>query len=211
MEFDFGLTALGGQFHMDWRYSGTAPQELVRHWAELTACSEDGLEELRHLHEDVRLLLASPLSNDEIQALWRVAATYYPDFPVSGEDPPRGRAWLLGVDRELQPFLQESVGVVLAARAEDESAQSAVIVLAESLMPQRELPLEPLPAQFVIGAVERCAREASAALAFRFLLRAYAAYSSPVPAAVWRAFEELNHSFEYGEFMLATIEYLREE
>ncbi|MEV4432362.1 hypothetical protein [Streptomyces sp. NPDC049585] len=211
MEFDFGLTALGEQFHMDWRYSGDTPQDVVRSWARTAGGDEGSPEEIRLLREDIQLLLASSLSDEELHALWRVAAAYYPDFPADGVEPPRGRAWLQDVDREIRPFLREPVDAAPAPRDASASAQSAVCALAERLTPQRELPLEPLPARAVIAALQRCATEVGAALAFRFLLRAYAAYESPVTADSWRTFEELNRHFGYGKFLLLTIDYLKED
>ncbi|MFF4406274.1 hypothetical protein [Streptomyces sp. NPDC001404] len=211
MDFDFGLTALGGRFHMDWVHSGANPREVVRGWADLVGVDEDGLEELRLLRRDVLMLLASPLSDEEVHALWRAAARYYPDFPVEENEPARGRVWLTEIDHELHPFLGDSAHEALAMESVNDSVQSAVIALAESLTPRSELPLEPLPAKSVVAAVERCAREVSPSLAFRFLLRAYSAYDSPVPASLWPRFEEVNQAFGYGEFMLSTIEYLLEE
>ncbi|GGP39027.1 hypothetical protein [Streptomyces abikoensis] len=210
MEFDFGLTALGEKFHMDWRYDGPNPQDVVRQWAGLVGSDEAGLEELRLLREDVHLLLASPLSDDEIHALWRVSAMFYPYFPVNEVEPPRGRAWLMDIDHELRPYVQRSAAEFPTTGTAPESARSAVVALAERLAPRAELPLEPLSVRTVIAAVGRCAREVSAALAFRFLLRAYAAYDSPVPSDAWSSFEALNHSFGYGEFVLETIAFLRE-
>ncbi|WP_329395255.1 hypothetical protein [Streptomyces melanogenes] len=211
MQLDFGLTALGEKFHMEWRYDGPNPRDVVRHWGEFVGHDEAGREDLRRLDEDVRLLLASPLSDDEIHALWRVAAMFYPAYPVNGQEPPRGRVWLAEIAAELRPFVEESADGAPVAGVIPDAERSAVIALAGRLTPRAELPLEPLPASTVIAAVERCATLVSAALAFRFLLRAYSAYNSPVPATSWAAFEELNSSFGYGEFMLATIEYLRAE
>ncbi|WP_406340268.1 hypothetical protein [Streptomyces sp. NBC_00648] len=210
MDLDFGLTALGGKFHMDWRHEGQTPRDLVRRWAALVGDGEAGLERLRRLDEDTRLLLASPLSDDDIHALWRAAAMFYPFYPVAGEEPARGRVWLTEIESELRPYCREPGGEpAVGAISDVESA--AVVALAGRLAPQAGLPLEPLPAHTVIAAVERCATLVSAALAFRFLLHAYSAYGSPVPATSWDVFEELNRSFGYGECMLATIEYLREE
>lgn len=92
MAFDYGLTALGSRFHMDWRHQGTDPRALVRRWAELAGSDDDGLEELRGVRDDVQLLLASPLSDEEIHVLWRTVATYYP------EEGTTGRSWLLDID-----------------------------------------------------------------------------------------------------------------
>ncbi|MEU5050434.1 hypothetical protein [Streptomyces sp. NPDC021096] len=210
MEFDFGLTELGRIFHMDWWLSAETPEELVRRWADPLGENEYGLEELRLLREDVQLLLASPLSDDEIHALWMAAANFYPESPVEGEAAPRGRAWLAEIDRELQPHLQgfayEPSGVATA----NESTLAVLVALAERLTPRAEFPLEPSSARDVAAAVERCAREASAALAFRFLLCAYVAYNSPVSSEAWSSFEELNQSFGYGKFILEMIEGYRE-
>ncbi|MFK8907193.1 hypothetical protein [Streptomyces sp. YS-3] len=211
MEFDFGLSALGEQFHMDWVHSGANPREVVRHWAGMMSRTPHGMEELRLLQEDICLLLASPLSDEEVHALWRVSAPYYPDFAVEGEIPSRGRVWLADVNRELRPFLPEPASERPASGNTRASVQSAVIALAARLTPTRLPPFEPIPANTVIAAVERCATLVSAALAFRCLLRAYSAYNSPVSADAWSTFEEVNHIFGYGEFMLSTIEYLREE
>ncbi|MFF4606845.1 hypothetical protein ACFY12_29455 [Streptomyces sp. NPDC001339] len=211
MEFDFGLPALGGQFHMDWIHDGANPRDVVRHWARLSSGSEEGLEELRLLRQDVRLLLTSPLSDEDIHALWRSAARYYPNFLVEGQEPARGRAWLTDIDGELEPFLHESASGSPTPQAADEPVQSAIDELADRLAPRSELSLEPLPSHVVIAAVKRCAKEVSPALAFRFLLHAYSAYDSPVPAASRAAFEELNREFGYGEFMLVGIQGLPEK
>lgn len=104
---DFGLTALGGKFHMDWRHEGQTPRDLVRRWAALVGDDEAGLERLRRLDEDTRLLLASPLSDDDIHALWRAAAMFYPFYPVAGEEPARGRVWLTEIESELRPYRRE--------------------------------------------------------------------------------------------------------
>ncbi|MBD0742156.1 hypothetical protein BG418_11745 [Streptomyces sp. CBMA152] len=183
---------------------------MVRRWAALVGDDETGRERLRLLDEDTRLLLASPLSDDDIHALWRAAAMFYPFYPVAGEEPARGRAWLTEIESELRPHFPEPGGEPSAVASSD-AERAAVVALAGRLTPRSESALEPLSAPTVTGAVERCATLVSAALAFRFLLHAYSTYNSPVPASSWAVFEELNHSFGYGEFMLSTIEYLREE
>lgn len=201
MEFDFGLTALGTRFHMDWWHDGPDPAAVVRGWAELVAVDEAGREEIRLVHRDVRLLLGSPLADEEIHTLWRAAAAYYPVDPVT----PRGRAWLSGIDRVLC-----TVAAAGPAPVRGGSDVDAVVRLAHALHQEYELPLEPIPVDVVRNAVIRCAEDVDSDLAFRFLLHAYAAYGTPVPASRHVEFRRISESLGHGEFMLAAIDYLTE-
>ncbi|MEV6046251.1 hypothetical protein [Streptomyces xanthochromogenes] len=211
VQLDFGISALGGRFHQAWRYEGPAPRDLVRRWAELVSGDQAGRDQIRLLSEDAHLLLVSPLGDDEIHALWRACADFYPILPVDGEKPARGRAWLTEILEEIRPWVTETVTQHTGGVTSAEPTASTIASLAAGLAPRAEMPLEPLPVQAVAAAVQHCAAAASAPLAFRCLLHAYSAYYSPVRSSAWRSFEELNHSFGYGEFMLSTIEYLREE
>ncbi|MFJ2703475.1 hypothetical protein ACIO3R_09760 [Streptomyces sp. NPDC087428] len=204
MEYDFGITALGNRFHMDWRHEGPDPAALVRGWAALVAVDEDGREEIRLLGRDVRLLLDSPLADAEIHALWRTAATYYPVGPGTAH----GRAWLTGIERELRP-----VGGAVAAGVApgvDRNEVHAVTRLAHALDQVDELPLEPVPVDVVRNAVIHVAEKVDDELAFRFLLHAYAAYGTPVPESRYGEFRRISESLGHGAFMLETIGYLVE-
>ncbi|MFC9427514.1 hypothetical protein [Streptomyces sp. NPDC056987] len=215
MEFDFGLTVLGGRFHMDWRHDGADPSDLVMRWIQRAAADgDDGEEELRLLHRDVRLLLDSPLPSELIEALWRTVALFYPVDAAAL----RGRAWLTEIDRMLVPFVPTvpsgTCEFGMSAERVREPAgtdvSDGVIRLAEEIEPVYEFPLEPVPADLVRDAVSRCAREAGGPLAYRFLLHAYSAYGAPVSASAHTEFRRIAELCGYGEFILMPIEYLVE-
>lgn len=201
MEFDFGITALGQRFHMDWRHGGDDPGDVVRRWAALVSGDDDGRHELLLLHADLRSLIASPLPDHDLRVLWRTAAPYYP----VGERTPVGRSWLAEADREIRPFLPDATSEGIPLNPVDREVRESVTTLAERLRPTRELPLEQVPARVVSAAVRRCAGEVSAALAFRFLLHAYEGYDAPVPVDLRSLFAEVNGALGYGAFMLAPL------
>lgn len=207
MEYDFGITALGGRFHMDWRHEGPDPAAVVRRWADLVAVDEDGREDIRLVRRDVRLLRDSPLADEEIHALWCVAAAYYP----VGSAVARGRAWLTEVDRVLCRAAEVAgtgvAGTGVAPTA-DRGEADDVTRLAEALEQVYELPLEPVPVDSVRDAVIHCAEEVDSELAFRFLLHAYAAYGTPVSKSGYMEFRRVSASLGHGAFMLDTIGYL---
>lgn len=205
MEFDFGLSDLGSRFHMDWRHDGPDPAAVVRNWAGLVAVDEAGREEIRLLRQDVRRLVDSPLTDEEIQALWRAAAPYYPVGPGT----PRGRAWLTEIERVVRPVAKGAEAVGGPASADDSDVQ-AVVRLAGTLDQVHDLPLEPVPVAVVREALTRCAEEVDGDLAFRLLLRAWAAYGTPVSAADHAELRRLTASLGHGALLLATVDYLTE-
>ncbi|WP_327309882.1 hypothetical protein OG730_42740 (plasmid) [Streptomyces sp. NBC_01298] len=190
--FDFGLPRLAGDFHQDWGYVGEAGDVALESFGDSAGAAA--------LEYDVSLLIVSALSDSQIELLWGAATAENYRF----EPNESGRDLL----RRFQMVARDWQRAHGSIRPEGADPEWGSPELRERVL--RAVGAAPL-SMGLREVLDVCARTVSVELAFRLLLRLYAAGSHPVAPAVWTEYQEINTAFALGEYVVGAIEYLVEE
>ncbi|MGK5739308.1 hypothetical protein [Micromonospora sp. URMC 103] len=196
--FDFGLTGFAGRFHQDWRYEGTAAEMLAHLLGPQTDPRE--VEALRSDAASMR----SGLTADGIETLWVAGTGDTFGFGPDGAWP-SGPEWLDFIVDACERWLR----VHGAPQPQPEpGGDSADTVAAEIAATTAALPERRDPGRAVTAALSRCVRACSPDLALRWTLRIARERSWPLDRSQYERLVRLGERFEYGEFVVADLEYL---
>lgn len=200
-ELDFGLTWLAGQFHLDWRYAGSAENVLVR------VLNTDQPAEVTVLRNDARLARTG-LPAAAVEALWQaVTGTFR--FGPDG-DSPSGPAWLDTIVAGADGWFAEHPGTDPVTWSIPDPV-GPVLAEIEALGRVYRGKYNAPPAAEVLAALADCARNCSADLALRFLLRTVTESNLRISREWYERLQRLGNELGYGEFVVGAIDHLIEE
>ncbi|MGW1726411.1 hypothetical protein ACWCQK_26170 [Streptomyces sp. NPDC002306] len=196
--YGFGLPALSRQFDAEWdawRYEGTGePREHVVRFVHADSGLVPGAQAAA-LMEDVTILLDSPLTDEQITAVWRTASRRR---RASEEFDADVRTWL----RQIAEVCREHLVVVDPAytpRPRSVRTDLAHVVLSELrvIAPILEATGDAVVREGV-QALEQVMTEADPDLGFRILLRFVDGYDITVTGAQYARYERLGELFGCG-------------
>ncbi|MCX4454466.1 hypothetical protein OOK58_20695 [Streptomyces sp. NBC_01728] len=191
-EFGFGLPELSRQFDGEWdawRYEGTGtPREHVVRFVHADAGLVPGVQ-AAVLLEDATCLLDSPLTDEQITAVWRTASRRRytsEDFDADG------RTWLRQIAEVCRERLNEAdPAYTPGPRPPRTDLADAVLTEVQAAAPALGATGAALIGEVVTGA--------DPDLGFRLLLRLLDAYEAPITEARYTRFERLADRLGCGE------------
>ncbi|RCH65507.1 hypothetical protein DT019_27340 [Streptomyces sp. SDr-06] len=167
-----------------------------------TAVTEDNRTAGMQIGEDVRRLLASPLTDDVIRTVWLGATQAYFDPAQHGLT---GRDWL----RRIEQTWTDSVRRMDAAftpspprPVTDATLRGAVLGEISSVACDLERAASKGAVPSLVPALEQVVSEACADLGYRLFLRAMKAYFVEITAQRCEALIALGQVFHYPEFLV---------
>ncbi|MGW1281970.1 hypothetical protein ACWD4V_34080 [Streptomyces tsukubensis] len=197
----FGVPALMGAFHQDWRNVARTPEELVAWWVggeggeDRGSAGAGSTDWVSLLVQDALRLVRSPLTEQEITELW--SSCYQAGIP-RGADWTWGRSWMTRIAR------------IGTARLADRGVQNPLALPAcRHGAPDPDLLAfaDRLPVAFA-AAWTRCAERVCPELALRFLTTGLYDTSPDLTPNDLRVLGRLGREYGYGEEMLEVITFL---
>lgn len=196
-ELDFGLTWLAGQFHQDWRHDGAAENVLRR------VLNTDRPADVAVLRNDARLARAG-LPASAVEALWQAGTEGF-WFGPDG-DSPSGPAWLDTIMARADDWFAERPGTDTVTWSIPDPVGPVLAEIEAFGRVYRGKHNAP-PAE-VLAALADCARNCSADLALRFLLRAFLQSSLLISREWYERLQRLGDEIGYGEFVVGALDAL---
>ncbi|MEU0846844.1 hypothetical protein ABZ387_02590 [Streptomyces flaveolus] len=202
--WDFGLSALAGNAHLDWRPDTTRTE--IHRVADADEPGQPPGSAAALLLEDALRLLHSPLSDDAITTLW--VAVSDAALRIDGRD------WL----RLIADVCEERLRTVAPAYTplvQPRAASPTQTVLRElretapALADRAISPhWQPIPAAEAVAALDSVILRVDPDLGFRLLLRLLAVLTVPVTQDQYERYRTIGEQFGYGEHHVDGIEHL---
>ncbi|MEU9402362.1 hypothetical protein [Streptomyces sp. NPDC048242] len=205
---DFGFSLLAGRFHGDlWQHAYTV-EDGIRGAAGDRTGTVPGSYAFALLEDTLRLA-RSPLSDDTLAGLWRVAT-------ARGYEVARPREWLRGVGDVCAGLLPEPVPDVLPARP-PAGATDAVLRELRDIAPALTRGIHDSPwygastspwfalAETAVPALEQVTAHVGPDLGFRLLLRVLIAYGVPVTEAQSARYAEIATALGHPRYDLSDL------
>ncbi|GLZ09954.1 hypothetical protein Acsp04_01890 [Actinomadura sp. NBRC 104425] len=200
---DFGITALaGGYFHQAWWSRHPTSDELL-----MFVRDENPVPVIEQCVHDATLLAESPLTGEQLAALWTSATDGYHAVTAEGRD---GRRWFQRMIEILTPKLDAAGVRVSAEGAQDfrpEVTEPVARVVRRFSIVTNFLG-EPADEQFLRQALEDLIRAGLPELSLRFFLRFAVTHDAPIPKDFYAEIKRASVPFGYGAFIVERLEHL---
>lgn len=197
---DFGITELASHFFQGWWRRGQSPEDVIAE-----ARDGSGVSYCEHNVQDALLLVGSPLSGEQLTALWVSAANHDPTS--YGMD---GREWLLKIVDIMSPVLSDA-GVRVSTEAFLDDRADAVRDVLDAIQCFSiavNFSRNPVDESFLRDVLSDLARAGRPELTLRFLISAMITFQTEIDESVYRRLQEVSHHFDYDESVVERLEFL---
>jgi hypothetical protein len=197
---DFGVTRLAaGWFVQCWWAHYASADELLQDVARVAPP-----EVLQQHIRDASSLVASPLTGEQLAALWTSAASGYHAPSVDGLD---GRQWFARMVEVFAPAVPDAAAFdAEAARDLRPEVVAGVVAIVRTLSVSRDFGDVLLGERFLRGALVELAEGGFPELALRFYLRLAIVHLSPVSHSLYEDIKRVGAAFGYGPFIIERLE-----
>ncbi|GAA4132875.1 hypothetical protein [Actinomadura keratinilytica] len=200
---DFGITALArGYFHQAWWERHPTSDELLVFVRDLNPVPV--IEQCVH---DAALLVESPLTGEQLAALWASATDGYHGVTAEGRD---GRQWFQRMIEILTPKL-DAAGVRVSTEGAPDfrpEVTEPVARVVRRFSISRNFLGEPADEGFLRQALGDLVRAGLPELALRLFISVAQAHSTPIPRDFYAEIRQASVPFGYGVFFLERLEHL---
>lgn len=202
---DFGVTALAACYfiQMWWAHHSTSDELLM------FVRDENPVPVIEQIVHDATLLAESPLTGDQLAALWTSAAGGYHDSRVEGRD---GRQWFRRMIEVLTPKL-DAAGVHVSTEGALEfrpGVTEPVARIVRRFSITRDF-YEPVDEEFLRQALGDLVGAGLPELALRFFISLAMTHETPISQDFHAEIGRASAPFGYGVFILQRLEFLMPE